>query len=306
MCGIVGLFAKDAALEAELGAHLARMLASLSDRGPDSAGFAIYAPPVADCVKLTLRGPAGYDFAALADALRKRLPGTIAIQPRGTHAVLVVPDADAAATGDALGALAPELVVVGVGHRMELYKEVGLPAEVARQFHLADMQGSHGIGHTRMATESAVTTDGAHPYSTGPDQCLVHNGSLSNHNAVRRDLRRLGYRFATENDTEVAAAYLTAKLHEGLSLQAALQGSLNDLDGFYTFVVGTETGFAVLRDPIACKPAVMAETDRFVAFGTEYRALADLPGIEQARVWEPEPATVYQWDRQQDRQRDRQ
>ena len=302
MCGIVGLFAKDAALEAELGAHLARMLTSLSDRGPDSAGFAIYAPPVADCVKLTLRGPAGYDFAALADALRKRLPGTIAIQPRGTHAVLVVPDADAAATRDALAALAPELVVVGVGHRMELYKEVGLPAEVARQFHLADMQGSHGIGHTRMATESAVTTDGAHPYSTGPDQCLVHNGSLSNHNAVRRDLRRLGYRFATENDTEVAAAYLTAKLHEGLSLPAALQGSLNDLDGFYTFVVGTETGFAVLRDPIACKPAVMAETDRFVAFGTEYRALADLPGIEQARVWEPEPATVYQWDRQQDRQ----
>jgi glutamate synthase domain-containing protein 1 len=214
--------------------------------------------------------------------------------------VLAVPDGDAAALRDALAALAPELLVVSVGHSMELYKEVGLPADVARQFHLADMQGSHGIGHTRMATESAVTTDGAHPYSTGPDQCLVHNGSLSNHNAVRRDLRRLGYQFATECDTEVAAAYLTAKLHAGLSLPVALQGSLRDLDGFYTFVVGTETGFAVLRDPIACKPAVMAETDRFVAFGTEYRALAELPGIEQARVWEPEPATVYQWDRQQD------
>jgi glutamate synthase domain-containing protein 1 len=180
---------------------------------------------------------------------------------------------------------------------MELYKEVGAPAEVARQFDLAGMQGSHGIGHTRMATESAVTTDGAHPYSTGTDQCLVHNGSLSNHNALRRELRRLGYGFATENDTEVAAVYLTARLHDGLSLEAALAGSLHELDGFYTFVVGTETGFAVLRDPIACKPAIMAETDRFVAFGTEYRALADLPGIEQARVWEPEPATVYQWDR---------
>jgi glutamate synthase domain-containing protein 1 len=300
MCGIVGLFAKDAALEAELGAHLAVMLASLSDRGPDSAGFAVYAPPVADCVKFTLRGPAGYDFAALEASLRVRVTTTIGIQPRGTHAVLVVPDGDAAATRNALAVLAPELLIVSLGHSMELYKEVGLPADVARQFHLADMQGSHGIGHTRMATESAVTTDGAHPYSTGPDQCLVHNGSLSNHNAVRRDLRRLGYKFATECDTEVAAAYLTARLHEGLSLPAALQGSLRDLDGFYTFVVGTETGFAVLRDPIACKPAVMAETDRFVAFGTEYRALADLPGIEQARVWEPEPATVYQWDRQQD------
>ncbi len=197
----------------------------------------------------------------------------------------------------ALAAVAPELVVVAHGPPHGAVQGGRAPAEVARQFDLAGMQGSHGIGHTRMATESAVTTDGAHPYSTGPDQCLVHNGSLSNHNAVRRELRRLGYRFATENDTEVAAVYLTARLHDGLSLEAALQGSLHDLDGFYTFVVGTETGFAVLRDPIACKPAVMAETDRYVAFGTEYRALADLPGIEQARVWEPEPATVYAWDR---------
>jgi glutamate synthase domain-containing protein 1 len=297
MCGIVGLFAKDAALEAELGAHLARMLATMSDRGPDSAGFAVYAPPIQGAVKLTLRGPAGYDFAALASALRDRLAGMVSIQPRATHAVLLVADTEATAARTALAALAPELVVVGVGHSMELYKEVGAPAQVAREFQLADMGGSHGIGHTRMATESAVTTDGAHPYSTGPDQCLVHNGSLSNHNALRRALRRLGYGFDTENDTEVAAVYLTAKLHEGLSLDAALRGSLNDLDGFYTFVVGTETGFAVLRDPVACKPAVMAETDRFVAFGTEYRALADLPGIEQARVWEPEPATVYQWNR---------
>ena len=180
---------------------------------------------------------------------------------------------------------------------MELYKEVGRPADVAEKFALAAMSGTHGIGHTRMATESAVTTDGAHPFSTGPDQCLVHNGSLSNHNALRRELRRRGYGFATDNDTEVAAVYLTARMQDGLSLGDALRGSLADLDGFYTFVVGTGTGFAVLRDPIACKPAVMAETESFVAFGTEYRALADLPGIEQARVWEPEPATVYQWDR---------
>ena len=297
MCGIVGLFAKDAALEAELGAHLATMLVSLGDRGPDSAGFAVYTPPISGAVKLTLRGPAGYDFHALANSLRERLPEWIGIEPRATHAVLAVPPAEESKIRAMLATVAPELVVVGTGHRMELFKEVGLPAEVARRFHLERMQGSHGIGHTRMATESAVTIDGAHPYSTGPDQCLVHNGSLSNHNQIRRELRRLGYRFATENDTEVAAAYLTAKLHTGLSLQAALQESLHDLDGFYTFVVGTETGFAVLRDPIACKPAVMAETDRFVAFGTEYRALVDLPGIEQARVWEPEPATVYVWDR---------
>jgi glutamate synthase domain-containing protein 1 len=148
-----------------------------------------------------------------------------------------------------------------------------------------------------MATESAVTTDGAHPFSTGRDQCLVHNGSLSNHNALRRALVRRGLSFETDNDTEVAAAYLTWRMREGATLGAALEQSLDDLDGFYTFVVGTESGFGVLRDPIACKPAVMAETDGYVAFGSEYRALASLPGIDGAKVWEPEPATVYFWER---------
>ncbi len=192
---------------------------------------------------------------------------------------------------------APETEIVGRGARMEIFKEVGLPAQVAERFGLASMRGTHAIGHTRMATESAVTTDGAHPYSTGKDQCLVHNGSLSNHNNLRRELRREGLKFETENDTEVAAGYLTWRMREGLSLGDALKVSLDDLDGFYTFVVGTENGFGVLRDGIACKPAVMAETDRYVAFGSEYRVLADLPGIDQARIWEPEPATVYFWER---------
>ena len=201
-----------------------------------------------------------------------------------------------AAEAQARAALAEtEAVLVGVGECMELYKEVGAPAAVTSRFGLPAMSGTHGIGHTRMATESAVTTDGAHPYSTGRDQCLVHNGSLSNHNAVRRELVRRGFVFATENDTEVAAAWLTARMQDGLALDAALRRALAELDGFFTFVVGTADGFAVLRDPIACKPAVMAETTRYVAFGTEYRALAGLPGIDAARVWEPEPATVYAW-----------
>jgi methylamine---glutamate N-methyltransferase subunit A len=147
-----------------------------------------------------------------------------------------------------------------------------------------------------MATESAVTTLGAHPFSTGADQCLVHNGSLSNHNNVRRELIREGMTFETENDTEVAAAYLTAKMARGSNLGEALEGTLTDLDGFFTFVVGTRNGFGVVRDPIACKPAVMAETGQYVAFGSEYRALARLPGIDTAKVWEPEPATVYFWE----------
>ncbi len=232
MCGIVGLFLKNHDLEPSLGALLSPMLASMSERGPDSAGFAVY----------------GHDRAA-------------------------------------------------DGSRMRLYKDVGPPAEVARRFGLEAMAGTHGIGHTRMATESAVTTKGAHPFSTGPDQCLVHNGSLSNHNAWRRRLVHDGQSFETDNDTEVAAAYLTWRMKQGASLGAALQAALADLDGFFTFVVGTDQGFGVLRDPIACKPAVLAETDDWVAFGSEYRALVDLPGIEAARVWEPEPATVYFWER---------
>ena len=190
-----------------------------------------------------------------------------------------------------------DLRIMATGEAMEIYKEVGLPKDVSARFAVSQMGGTHGIGHTRMATESAITTLGAHPFSTGSDQCLVHNGSLSNHNSLRRKLKREGVRIETENDTEVAAAYLTYRMNQGRNLGEALEDSLEDLDGFFTFVVGTKNGFGVLRDPIACKPAVMAETDQYVAFGSEYRALVSLPGIDNANVWEPEPANVYFWER---------
>jgi len=296
MCGIVGLFLKDPTLEPELGRLTAAMLATLSDRGPDSAGFAVYGAGRSDTAKFTLRGKSPAAVAAAVDRVLDAFSGATAAH-HDTHVVVTVAGDDADGLAAWLAQEAPEIDLVGRGHRMELYKEVGLPKTVAERFGLAEMTGTHAIGHTRMATESAVTTDGAHPYSTGPDQCLVHNGSLSNHNNLRRILRREGFGFETENDTEVAAAYLSWKMREGLSLGEALKGSLADIDGFYTFVVGTENGFGVLRDGIACKPAVMAETDRYVAFGSEYRALAVLPGIEKAKVWEPEPSTVYFWER---------
>jgi glutamate synthase domain-containing protein 1 len=290
MCGIVGLFLKRTGLEPRLGGLLATMLGTMRDRGPDSAGFAVYGTEDTG-VKLTIRGPEGTDFTALAAAM------SLTAEVRDSHAVLHVPLGRSAEIRAELARRAPDVSIVGEGRRMELYKEVGAPDDVAARFGLASMAGSHGIGHTRMATESAVTTDGAHPYTTGLDQCLVHNGSLSNHNALRRLLSREGFAFETENDTEVAAAYLTWRMREGDSLEGALRSGLRDLDGFYTFVVGTRTGFAVLRDPICCKPAVMAETEDWVAFGSEYRALVDLPGIDAARVWEPEPARVYAWER---------
>ncbi len=298
MCGIVGLFLKDKALEPKLGEMTSTMLATMSDRGPDSAGFAVYGAPASGKVKITVQSAdADKDFAGLAAALTKETGAPITLVRKSTHAVLTIPAGKAGDMRAALRASHPSVRIMGLGEAIEIYKEVGLPIDVAKQFELSKMTGTHAIGHTRMATESAVTTLGAHPFSTGPDQCLVHNGSLSNHNNLKRELRHDGMTFETENDTEVAAAYITWRMNQGLNLGEALQKSLDDLDGFFTFVVGTKNGFGVLRDPIACKPAVMAETDQYVAFGSEYRALVDLPGIDKAKVWEPEPATVYFWER---------
>jgi methylamine---glutamate N-methyltransferase subunit A len=296
MCGIAGIFFKDKTLEGKLGRLLAGMLTALSDRGPDSAGFAIYGRGSPDSIKLTLRLPNGFDNDTLIPRLSASAGAPLSPVMHESHMVVrVLIDREPAVRAEI--ARHPGVSIVSTGRRMEIFKEVGRPEKVAARFALGSMAGTHAIGHTRMATESAVTTNGAHPFTTGPDQCLVHNGSLSNHNALRRELMRQGLTFATDNDSEVAAGFLTWKMREGASLEQAMDAALGALDGFYTFVIGTESGFGVLRDPIACKPAVLAETDDWVAFGTEYRALADLPGVERAKVWEPEPARVYFWER---------
>ena len=296
MCGIVGLFLKDKSMEPKLGTMLTDMLITMTDRGPDSAGIAIYNRATEKKGKITVQSDApDTDFNSLESELEKQVKGDVNLRIQSTHAVLELRADQMNSARALLKQLRPNLRVMSTGESLEIYKEVGLPKDVAARFDIKKMSGSHGIGHTRMATESAVTTMGAHPFNTGSDQCLVHNGSLSNHNSLRRKLRRDGVHIQTENDTEVGAAYLTWKMQNGSSLGEALESSLDDLDGFFTFVVGTKDGFGVVRDPIACKPAVMAETDHFVAFGSEYRALVNLPGIEQARVWEPEPATVYFW-----------
>ncbi len=290
MCGIVGLFLKDKSLEPQLGSMLTDMLVTMSDRGPDSAGIAVYRGADDGQVKITVQSPnPDEDFKTLGKDLG------VDVTRIDTHAIIACSEKDAPVIREKIKAN-PNLRVMSAGDAIEIYKEIGLPNSVAERFDIPKLQGTHGIGHTRMATESAVTTLGAHPFSTGPDQCLVHNGSLSNHNSLRRQLAHEGVTVETENDTEVAAAYLTWKMQEGANLGEALEAGIQDLDGFYTFVVGTKNGFGVLRDPIACKPAVLAETDQYVAFGSEYRALVNLPDIEQARVWEPEPATVYFWE----------
>ena len=295
MCGIVGIYLKNERLNPELGKLLAAMLIEMSDRGPDSAGIALYRDPVADSsCKLTLHAAVAYDWDALQTAMAAHLQADVKLDVHASHAV-VIAATDVASVQDWLSAEHPELQIMSAGSCIEIYKEKGLPSEFVRQFKLHELNGTHALGHTRMATESAVTTEHSHPFSTGMDLCLVHNGSLSNHNRLRRYLRDQGVSIQTDNDSEVAAGYLMWRLREGDSLEIALERALVDLDGFYTFAIGTKDGFAVLRDPIACKPAVMAETDDWVAMASEFRAIAQLPGVDNATIWEPAPATVYTW-----------
>ncbi len=296
MCGIAAFFSKKPILEAQLGALFAPMLGCLSGRGPDSAGFAIYRDEVpAGQIKVTAQhADPAYDWERLLPNVGR----LIALRRISSHVVAVL-EGNGESLVEKLLKLDPTVMVMSVGRRMEIFKEKGAPCSVMERFGLPFATGSHAIGHTRMATESAVTTAGSHPFSTGSDICLVHNGSLSNHNRLRRKLQRDGITFRTENDSEVAAGYLAWRLRGGDTLETALEGALRDLDGFFTFAIGTREGFAVLRDPVACKPAVMAETEDYVAMASEYRSLAHLPGVESARLWEPEPGRIYTWSREQ-------
>jgi len=299
MCGIVGLFLKNPEYEQDLGRMFGPMLETMCGRGPDSAGFAIYNGTAPEgFIKASLQhSDSDYDWGSLVKRLEARLGGSVTSSVKATHLLLTAP-ADEPTLRAAIVELAPEVTIMSVGRRIQIMKETGTPQEVVEQFGVREMTGTHAIGHTRMATESAVSTAGSHPFSTGMDLCLVHNGSLSNHNRLRENLKRDGIEFRTDNDSEVAAGYLTWRLRQGMSLKEALEAGLKDLDGFFTFAVGTAAGFAVLRDPIACKPAVMAETEDYVAMASEYRSLASLPGIESAKLWEPEPAVVYSWEKE--------
>jgi glutamate synthase domain-containing protein 1 len=297
MCGIVGLFLKNQSLQSDLGRLTSLMLRELCDRGPDSAGFAIYGAETGATTKICMVSRNGaIDWGAIAQPLGTAIGAEVVVEEIEDHAIFKTTGAGDAARKWLIDNV-PAAYVLSQGGRIEIFKGVGNPAAIMDRLDLARRTGTHAIGHTRMATESAVTVAGSHPFSTGDDTCLVHNGSLSNHNRLREQLVRRGERFQTDNDSEVAAAYLASRLRAGDTLQGALENGLKDLDGFYTFVVGTRDGFAVIRDPIACKPAVIAETDDWVAMASEYRAIAPLPDAGHATLWEPAPATVYAWSR---------
>jgi glutamate synthase domain-containing protein 1 len=298
MCGIVGLLLKKPSWDGRLGELLVPMLVGMTDRGPDSAGLAVFASTPATALKVSLFQLHGEpDWAAFMRGLAQAVPGEHALHESGRHAVLTTL-ADGAAVKRHVDAAAPGIVLLSQGHRIELYKDIGTPRAISDRYRFGAFTGSHAVGHTRMATESAVTPDRAHPFTAGEDFCLVHNGSLSNPYRVRRKLEPLGIHFETDNDTEAACRFLEWRMREGDSIEAAIEQGFTELDGFFTFLIGTRNGLSLVRDPFACKPAIVAETEDYVAVASEFRSLAHLPGVASARLFEPQPRTIYHWERQ--------
>lgn len=304
MCGIVGLHLRDPRLHRRLGELLSGMLCEMQERGSDSAGVAVYgdpilSPPGRATVSVVDSPVTAAELAALVTAELARANG--AGCPAAVVSAGPVRLVNAAVEPDVLvgvvRAVVPTALIVGYGHDLAVLKGVGHPRVLAESFGLAAAQGWQGVGHTRMATESAVDAAGSHPYAVGPDQCLVHNGSFANHATIRRQLKARGIVFESENDTEVGARFVAAALADGYDIETALKQLCAEFDGFYTLLVSNHDSFAVVRDAIACKPAVIAEADGWVAMASEYRALTGLPGIASARIYEPEPERTYAWSR---------
>jgi len=290
MCGIVGLHLRNPDLYPRLGELLTGMLCEMGDRGSDSAGVAVYGdptmtPPGQGCVSVLEVEPTAEEI------------GLDVRVSRYGETYLVTGEVDSQVLHDAVRAAYPDALIAGFGADMAVLKGVGHPQVLTENWGLAKAQGWQGVGHTRMATESAVTPAGCHPYAVGPEQCMVHNGSFANHATIRRELRAAGVRFDSENDTEVGARFIAQQLAAGRDVETALKELCAVFDGFYTLLVSNRDSFAVVRDAIACKPAVIAETGDWVAMASEYRALAGLPGVEAAKIWEPEPEVVYAWTR---------
>jgi len=279
-----------------LGEFVVPMLDVLASRGPDSTGVAIYRHDTPQgALKYSLSAPADdYDWAGYVAAVEAEAGLPVEFRRRGRDAV-VVTSLGAEHGPSLLARIDPSVRLFGYGTAMEVYKDVGPAAEVCARYGVAGMSGYQAIGHTRMATESAVTTEHSHPFAAAADLALVHNGSFSNYASVRRELTAEGARFDTDNDSEVAARYIARQMSAGADLADALRGTAKVFDGFFTLLVASGQAFAVVRDSFACKPMVVAETEDYVAVASEYVALADLPGVEKAKVFEPMPEEIYTW-----------
>jgi glutamate synthase domain-containing protein 1 len=301
MCGIVGFFAKNDGGQAEVGRTILGMLRALRCRGPDSAGVALFGAP--DDGRFVVRVKLGERGGLQAKA--ERIAGTLEsfrdvshFSTVGAYARFLVPgDTDLKQLSDLIEALDKEFEVVSIGHRLEIVKQTGSPENLEKTYCVSHFNGTHGLGHTRLSTESRVDLSHSQPFwSHGfPDLAIVHNGHITNYHQLRRRYEQRGVHFYTENDSEVVAIYLAEQIQNGGTLQQAMERMLRDLDGSYSCLAATERQLGFVKDPFALKPLVMTENDQFVAVATEEIALRSaLPGaykvreaqVKEVRVWQ--------------------
>ena len=297
MCGIAGIHLRDESLVPQLGSLMHAMVEGIEVRGPDSAGVAIYG----DRERL----PEDYSSVSVLNApenlkelVSEKLPDADVTTEDFADTTFVRAKVKSVELSKVVAEVAPEAISIGTGDDSVVYKGVGNPLDLRESDCLADATGWQGVIHTRLATESAVDAEGAHPYTAGTGLSIVHNGSFANHATIRRELQDEGVEFNSENDTEVAARYIAYRMKEkGEDLHTAIEALSETFDGFYTLLVTTEDSFAVVRDEYACKPVIIAEHPQWVAMASEFQAIAHLPGIEDAKIFEPGPKKVYTWKR---------
>jgi glutamine phosphoribosylpyrophosphate amidotransferase len=305
MCGILGYFRKGAGTDGQLGATMLCMLQALGRRGPDSAGVALVGP--AHRAAYIVRAQAGDELEMSKQAIEanreaiqifaRALDGAYDISCSGAYVRFVLAgDIDLPGLTSAIESLGEGIEVLSIGHAMELSKEVGSPHLLEGKHHISAFAGSHGIGHTRLCTESTVDLSHSQPFwgRGAADLAIVHNGHITNYHQMRRKYEQRGVRFVTENDSEVLAVYLAESLNKGATLRQGLDGVLRDMDGAFCCLAVTATEMGFVKDPYAFKPLVVAETDDFVAVATEEIAIRSaIPGeykvaeaqVEEVRVW---------------------
>jgi glutamate synthase domain-containing protein 1 len=303
MCGIAGFFDKSGDHpNSSIGQVLITMLEGLASRGPDSTGVAFFGPSVGHTSVLRVKLGDADDRSSLAAALATFLDahfaGRYKISNNGNSARLVVEGAeDLPVLAARIEALDKEIEVVSIGKSLEIVKQVGSPANLDLTYGVSQLKGTHGIGHTRLSTESKVDLSHSQPFGSHrlPDLAIVHNGHITNYHQLRRYYQQRKIRFYTENDSEVVAIYLSDQINKGSCLKEALQSMLKELDGSFSCLVATGREFGFVKDPFALKPLLWAETESFVALANEEIAIRSaLPGAydvreaqaREVRVWE--------------------
>jgi methylamine---glutamate N-methyltransferase subunit A len=277
VCGIAGFFYKDTASTGTLGRTLVDMCQEMYRRGTDSVGFALYGPRRDDGYVLRVQlddgAQPGADEAVVAAT--RELVEVRDAKFTGPNVRLEV-DSDAGGKlADAIEKAVPSARVFSLGRSMEVIKDLGSAEDVDRVYQVSAMEGTHGIGHTRMATESQVDIAHSHPFWARPfpDIAVVHNGTITNYHKLRRLLENKGHHFATHNDSEVIAVYLADRLERGESLESALRASVSDLDGTFAYLVSTRNGIGLARDQFAMKPLLYAEDEELVVLASEEIAI---------------------------------